>query len=115
MSTGRLLALLILLPCSSVNLPMTSSYRVIWYEVGWWHEQRFPTQEAAKEFAGARSWQKKTEARLFVGGECLIDDVRPQRALPAGPIRRLHAIMRRRNRDEDAVYGTGPARSDGAG
>jgi hypothetical protein len=36
--------------------------------VGWWCEERFPTQEAAEEFAAARSWQKKTAARLLVGG-----------------------------------------------
>lgn len=43
--------------------------RVKWYELGWWHEQRFPTQDDAEVFALIKSLEKRTEARLFVSGQ----------------------------------------------
>jgi hypothetical protein len=64
------------------------SFRVTWYECVWWYEERFATREAAEEFAAARSWQKKTEARLLVAGQWgamgLLGDLVPPPCSPSG-------------------------------
>ena len=44
------------------------TFCVKWYECSWWCEESFPDREAAQEFAVAKSWQKRCEARLYVRG-----------------------------------------------